>query len=62
MTTKQDKMTFHSFDQFLKYYYPLRWAQDKIKKMSAEEYGGYLAQKAMNKAREHLKGNDHQAR
>lgn len=48
-------MIFHTFDEFLKHFYPRKWKRDKERQMSAREFGEYLAQKAMDRLREVLR-------
>jgi len=47
--------TFKSYNEFFKYYYPQSFEENKIKNMSPEEYGKYLADKSIEKCIEIFK-------
>ena len=40
---------FKSYNQYLQHYFPKYVEEEKIRNMSPEKYGKYLAQKSINK-------------
>lgn len=55
---RRTDMTFHSFNEFLKYYYPQQWKRDQIRSMTPRQFGEHLAKRVMKRLREALRNSE----